>query len=163
LSDAPEVDMGETGIALAHSAAEVFSRRVGAYPDGIAMEELLAELRMSGLRIDADDPVSVLRSALNSSQAHGVWERLEGGLWRLGDGVSSKVEGLTGRGLADAMYAFVQQRWPSHLFHYEEARVQLEKTGLKVKGTGSTTLGALKGSPDRFEPVPGRRGWWRWK
>jgi hypothetical protein len=155
--------MGDVGIALAKRAANLFRTRVGAYPDGITIEELHAELRMAGHRIEGDEPNSVLRSALNGSQAHGIWQMVEGGLWGLGNGVSSKLEGLAGRALADALYEFVQRRWPSHRFHYEEARVQLERSGVKVKGTGSTTLAALRGAPDRFEPDVIHRGWWRWK
>ena len=153
--------MGEVGKALAKRAADIYSNRLGAYPEGIAIDELYSELRMAGHPIDGDNPISVLRSALNASQAEGIWVMVDGGLWGLGSGVSSNLEGLSGKALADALYDFVRVRWPSHLFHYEEARVQLEKTGIKVKGTGSTTLGALRGAPDRF--VPDRPGWWRWK
>jgi hypothetical protein len=155
--------MGLVGIALARRAAEVFKSRAGAYPDGIGIQDLESELRMAGVHIEGDDPEVVLRSALNSSQTHGVWVPVEGYLWALGSGLPSKTDGLTGRALADELYRFVEVRWPSHLFHYEVAREALERTGVKVKGTGTTTLNALRGSPERFEADPIHRGWWRWK
>lgn len=71
--------------------------------------------------------------------------------------------GLTGKALADALYDFVRDRYPNHVFHYEAAREALQKTGVDVKGTGATTRGALKGAGDRFEKLPDRTGRWRWK
>ena len=73
------------------------------------------------------------------------------------------LEGLAGRPLAEALYAFVQVAYPGHVFHYEKARVGLERTGVAVRGTGSTTRGALAAASDLFEHEPGRGGLWRWK
>ena len=114
--------MGEVGIALAKRPAEVFGSRLGAYPDGIAIDELNSELRMAGNRIDGDNPSAVLRSALNASQANGIWEMVDGGLWALGNGASSRLEGLTGNALADALYEFVRRRWPNHLLRLQRLR-----------------------------------------
>ncbi len=66
-----------------------------------------------------------------------------------------EIVGVVRRSVGYALYDFVRVRWPSGRFHCEEARVALEKTGVKVKGTGWGRTG----------PVPspgGARGWWRW-
>lgn len=70
---------------------------------------------------------------------------------------------LSGRALAEVLHAFVQQRCPGHVFHYEEARVALERTGVDVRGTGSVTRAALAATTDLFEHIPEKRGYWRWK
>ena len=104
-----------------------------------------------------------LRSALNGSQAHGVWRRRDGGPWVRGDGNSKMLNGLSGRPLADALYDFVTEAYPGQVFHYEKARVGLERTGVAVRGTGNTTRAALASATDLFEHEPGRGGLWRWK
>lgn len=154
---------GLRGRELARQALVLFGARAAAYPDGITIDELLRELRLAGHAIEGDDPVVVLRSALNDSQAHGFWAREDGGLWRPGTGTSSKDAGLTGRPLAAALYEFVRLRWPGGVFHYEDARLALEKTGVKVKGTGKTTIRALESAPEWFARVEGQPGMWRWR
>jgi hypothetical protein len=127
------------------------------------MDEMLVELRRAGCSVAGDDPTMTLRSALNGSQKNGVWVRYDGGLWALGSGESKMESGLSGRALAEALYDFVRVAYPGHVFHYEEGRVRLERTGVEVKGTGSTTRAALVSADDLFEHVPDRRGYWRWK
>jgi hypothetical protein len=155
--------VGLTGQALAVEALRVFRRVEGKYPSGITIEELEYELRVQDVRIESDNYITALRSALNASQKGGTWRLVDAGMWLPGNGVSKTDTGLTGKALADALYAFVCDRYPDHVFHYETARVGLEKTGVPVKGTGSTTLSALNRAGDRFERVVGRRGYWRWK
>jgi len=157
------IEDSERGVGLARVAMEVFAPRAAAYPQGITIGELANELRMAGRPIHGGDPQMTLRSALNNSQVHGVWRRRNGGLWVAGDGNSKMLEGLAGRPLAEALYAFVQVAYPGHVFHYEKARVGLERTGVAVRGTGSTTRGALAAASDLFEHEPGRGGLWRWK
>jgi hypothetical protein len=154
---------GLTGQALALEALRVFRHVEGKYPSGITIEELEYELRVQDVRIESDNYITALRSALNASQKGGTWRLVDAGMWLPGNGVSKTETGLTGKVLAGALYVFVRDRYPDHVFHYETARVGLEKTGVLVKGTGSTTLGALNGAGDRFERVVGRRGYWRWK
>jgi hypothetical protein len=150
------------GRALADVALAVFARRRSAYPEGISVPDLASELRQAGVPVDGEDPHRTLSDALNASQVDNVWARQEGATWLPGSGVARPVDGLSGRALADDLYDFVRARWPSGRFHHEEARVQLEKTGVRVRGTGSVTRAALSGAPDRFAPVEGARGWWRW-
>jgi hypothetical protein len=151
------------GIELARLALDTFRVRAGAYPDGIKVRELQHELDLAGHPIDADNAYSVLQSALNASQAHGLWARVGGGLWEPGDGISKMTDGLSGRALAEALYAFVKVRYPGQVFDYEGARLGLEATGVDVKGTGDITRAALRSATDLFEHVPGRDGQWRWK
>ena len=150
------------GAELAREALRVFKARQATYPVGISVVDLEHELRMAGVTVDGDDPGRTLSDALNASQVDGIWARQDEALWLPGTGVSKRASGLSGRPLAVALYNFVRERWPSGRFHYEEARVQLEKTGVSVKGTGSTTRAALVGSPDLFAPIAGAPGWWRW-
>jgi hypothetical protein len=153
----------DRGLGLALVAAEIYRRRAAAYRGGIRMGEMLEELRRAGCSVAGDDPIITLRSALNGSQKNGVWVRHDGGLWLLGSGESKVASGLSGRALAEALYAFVRVEYPRRVFHYEEARVRLERTGVDVKGTGTTTRTALERADDLFEHVPDRRGYWRWK
>jgi hypothetical protein len=142
---------------------DVFRVRAATYPEGIKVAELQRELERAGHRVEGDNPYSVLRSALNGSQPHGLWTRRDGGLWQPGDGISKMKSGLFGRDLAEALHAFVKGRYPGRVFGYEEARLALEKTGVNVKGTGTTTRAALRRATDLFEHLPGRDGRWRWK
>lgn len=153
---------GFRGRELARQALGLFGACATAYPDGIAIAELVRELRLAGHAVEDDDPFVVLPSTLNDSQAHGLWARQDGGLWRPGTGASSKVAGLTGRPLAAALHEFVQRRRPGGVFHYEGARLALAKTGVKVKGTGKTTIHALESAPEWFARVEGQPGMWRW-
>jgi hypothetical protein len=153
----------DRGLGLARIALDVFRGRADAYPDGIRIAELSRELELAGHSIRGRDPLTTLRSALNGSQAHGLWRPRDGGLWVAGDGSSKMETGLFGRPLAEALYQFVRERYPAGEFHYEKARVGLERTGTAVRGTGSTTRAALAGARDLFEHVPGRGGNWRWK
>ena len=154
---------GLTGQALAEAALRVYRLREERYHTGITIDELEHELRLQGVVIDSDNHITALRSSLNASQAKGTWRLAGEGMWLPGDGVVKGASGLSGKALSDAVYAFVRVGYPGHEFHYEEARVALEKTGVVVRGTGSATRAALTGSPDRFEPVTGKRGYWRWK
>ncbi len=154
---------GLKGQALAETALRVFRLREQTYPSGIAVDDLEREMRLQGVVIASDNDITALRSALNASQAKGTWRLVDAGLWLPGNGISKGSSGLSGKALAAALYDFVRVRYPGHEFHYEEARVALEKTGVDVKGTGNTTRGALTGSPDRFTPVVGKRGYWRWR
>jgi len=147
---------------LAETALDVYRRRVTVYRDGISVPDLLRELALAGVNVGGDNPERTLSDALNRAQIDNLWARQEGGVWLPGSGERRRAAGLSGRPLAEALYDFVRVRWPSGRFHYEEARVQLEKTGVKVKGTGSVTRSALVGAPDLFAPVQGARGWWRW-
>jgi len=147
---------------LAGVALEVFRRRAGAYPDGISVPDLLRELTMAGVHVDGDNPERILSDALNRSQIDNVWARQEGALWLPGSGEARSADGLSGRALAEALYDFVRGRWPGGQFHYEDARLGLEKTGVKVKGTGSVTRSALERARDLFVRVDGQRGMWRW-
>jgi hypothetical protein len=153
---------GLTGQELARVALEVFRLRAGAYPDGIRVGELERELRLAGFPVGGNDPSVRLQSALNASQVLGLWRRVGGGPWVPGSGVSKMDGGLSGRALAEALHAFARETYPNRVFHYEEIRVRLERTGVQVKGTGQTTRSALVAARDLFEPE-GRRGWWRWK
>ena len=157
------VEDSTRGIGLAHVAMDVFAPRAAAYPQGITIGELGNELRLAGRQVTGNDPQITLRTALNGSQVRGVWRRHNGGLWVPGNGNSKMLEGLAGRPLAEALYAFVQVAHPGHVFHYDKARVGLERTGVAVRGTGSTTRAALAGATDLFEHEPGRGGLWRWK
>ena len=154
---------GLQGQALAEEALRVFRIIEAKYPTGITIPQLEEELRAQRVRIASDNYVTALRSALNGSQKRGTWHNFGDGVWRPGSGVSQMEDGLTGKSLADALYSFVVERYPNCEFHYEKARLELIKSGVAVKGTGSTMRGALVGSPDRFEPVVGKRGYWRWK
>ena len=154
---------GRVGMELAHASLGVFVDRAGAYPHGITIAELIGELQRAGVAIGGNDPSSTLRTALNGSQAYGLWLRLDGGLWVEGAGQSKMDSGLSGRALAEALHAYVRDRYPSHEFHYEVARVGLERTGVEVKGTGRTTRAAMLAAPDLFEHVETRRGYWRWR
>ncbi len=151
------------GVELARLALETFRPRAGAYPDGIKVRELQQELDRAGHPVIADDAYSVIHSALNRSQPHGLWVSRDGGLWQPGDGVSKMNAGLSGRDLAEALHAFVKQRYPGGVFDYEAARAGLEATGVKVKGTGTTTANALRNADDLFGHVAGQEGMWRWK
>jgi hypothetical protein len=123
------------GVELARLALDIFRVRAAAYHDGIKIRELQRELELAGHPVDADNAYSVIHAALNRSQPHGLWARHDGGLWQPGDGV----------------------------FDYETARLALEATGVKVKGTGNTTSASLRNAPDLFEHEPGRQSMWRWK
>ena len=151
------------GVELARLALDVFRVRAAAYLDGIKVRELEHELELAGHAVDSDNTYSVIHGALNDSQAHGLWARHGGGLWRPGDGVSKMTDGLSGRALAEALYGFVRGRYPGRVFDYEVARLGLEATGVKVKGTGKTTRAALERAPDLFEYMPDRKSTWRWK
>ena len=154
---------GLRGKALARNALETFQLVQGKYPSGITVPELLEELRHRGRKIAHADERLALQSALNDSQARGVWSRVARGLWLPGNGFDKTASGLYGQDLADAVYPFVQRRYPNGTFHYEKAREELEATGVDVRGTGHVMLHALNGSPLRFEKLPGRKGFWRWK
>ena len=151
------------GVELAGLALDVFRARAATYPDGIKVRELQRELELADHPVDADNAYSVIQSALNASQPHGLWARQGGGLWLPGDGISKMQSGLSGRDLAEALHAFVKGRYPGGVFGYEQARLALEATGVKVKGTGKTTRGALARATDLFGHLPGRGGKWRWK
>ena len=153
---------GLVGRELARVAREVFDHRAAAYPGGIRTSELEREFRLAGHEVGGSSPDTTLESALNGEQVYGLWHRLGGGLWAPGSGVSKMEGGLSGRRLAEALHAFVRETYPGHIFHYEEARVRLERTGVEVKGTGRTTRVALVAADDLFEPS-GQRGYWRWK
>jgi hypothetical protein len=142
---------------------ELFRGRTAAYPAGITIAELLGELHRADIAVGGNDPASTLRSSLNGSQVFGLWLRREGGMWVEGAGRSKMDGGLSGRSLAEALHAHVRHRYPGGQFHYEVARVDLERTGVEVKGTGRTTRAAMLGAPDLFEHVATRRGYWRWK
>ena len=147
---------------LAAAALDVFRRRAGAYPGGISVPDLLRELSMAGVSVDGDNPERTLSDALNRGQVDNLWARQDGAVWLPGTGETRSGEGLSGRPLAEALYEFVKVRWPGGTFHYEAARVALEKTGVQVKGTGSTTRSAMDRATDLFAHVPGQRGMWRW-
>lgn len=154
---------GLKGQALALEALRVYRLAEARYRSGITIAELDDELRIAGVRIESDNYAIALRSALNASIVKGIWRLVDVGMWLPGDGVSKAETGLTGKALAAALYDFVRRTYPDHEFHYERAREALERTGVKVKGTGATTRAALAGAPDRFTPVVGKRGFWRWK
>ena len=151
------------GVELARLALDIFRVRAAAYHDGIKIRELQRELELAGHPVDADDAYSVIHAALNRSQPHGLWARHDGGLWQPGDGVSKMRDGLSGRALAEALHAFVKGRYPGGVSDYETARLALEVTGVKVKGTGNTTSASLRNATDLFEHEPGRQSMWRWK
>jgi hypothetical protein len=153
----------ERGVGLARTALEVFQARIGAYPDGIRIKELADELGRADKPIFGARPLVTLQSALNASQAHGVWHRKAGALWVAGSGNSRMESGLSGRALAEALYGFVVVHYPDHIFHYGKTLDELERSGIKVRGTGNTMRAALAGAPKRFEHIPGRSGNWRWK
>ncbi|MBF6605171.1 MAG: hypothetical protein IVW53_06265 [Chloroflexi bacterium] len=154
---------GLKGQALALEALRVYRLAEARYPSGITIAELEYELRIAGVRIESDNDVVALRSALNASIVKGIWRLVDVGMWLPANGVSKTETGLAGKPLAAALHDFVRVTYPDHEFHYERAREALERTGVKVKGTGSTTRASLVGAPDRFTPVVGKRGYWRWK
>jgi len=116
-----------TGLARA-----MFELRRGASADGVTLEELLRGLRMAGIEVDGDDPNCTLADALSASQADRVWERQDGATWLSGTRLARPGTGSLAKPLADALSDPVRVRWPSGRFHHEEARVQLEKTGVRV-------------------------------
>lgn len=146
------------GQALAEEALRIYHVKEGNYPTGITVEDLEREIRLQGVRIASDNHLTALRSALNNSQAKGTWRNADVGMWLPGDGVSKSATGLSGRPLAEALYDFVRVHYPGGEFHYESARLALARTGVDVKGTGSTTRNSLAAASDLFEAVPGRRG-----
>ena len=119
-------------------------------------------MRLAGVSVDGDNTSRAIADALNASQVDGVWARQDGAVWLPGDGVSRRVQGLSGKALADALYDLVRVRWPGGSFHYETAGEALRRTGVPIKGTGRTISAALEGSPERFARIPGARGQWRW-
>ena len=148
------------GKALADETLRIFKIRAERYPAGASVPELRDDLRDFGVWIGSDNDESVLRSALNQSQERGTWRMVDEARWYPGDGIAKA--GISGRELAVAMHAFVMQAYPGGEFHYEIARLGLEKTGVKVKGLGGPTRSALAAAPDLFEMSP-RRGYWRWR
>lgn len=154
---------GARGLPLAYLALEVFRGVEPTYPGGVKIGDLARELALAGQAIAGDNPRVTLSSALNNSQAHGVWARQPGAVWLPGGGLSKMAEGLAGRDLAESLHAYVSRKYPAGIFHYEEARVGLESTGVIVRGTGKVTRAALDSAPALFEQIPGRRGYWRWK
>jgi hypothetical protein len=151
------------GLGLARTALQVFQARFGTYPDGIRIKELADELARAEKPIFGASPLVTLQSALNASQAHGVWHRKAGALWVAGSGNSKMDSGLYGRALAEAIYDFVVVHYPDHIFHYGKTLDEMEASGTKVRGTGNTMRAALGGAPERFEHIPDRSGNWRWK
>ncbi len=152
-----------SGAKLAE-AAYLLARPRDQHHQGIELADLVRMIEGSGIRIAGNDPWMTLRSALNADQAH----------WLVNDALWVPIEErravgteLSGRALSDAIYPFVQERYPSdRVFHYETAKEALLKTGVRIKGraTGPTMRKALVGSSDRFELYPARgRGYWRWK
>ncbi len=128
---------------------------------GLLIEDLVRHLESNGIRIKGDDPWSVLRSAMNG--AHDLFH-YEDATWYWVIPTLAVGTELSGRALGDAIYAHVQQRYPNdRTFHYEVAKEQMLKAGIRIKGpvTGRTMRSALVGSKDRFEPLG--RGMWRWK
>ena len=153
-----------SGKKLAEAAHLLLMHR-DRYRSGIQIEELVKLLEASGISIAGDDPWSTLRSALNMAQK--TWVHGDDATWIPVNEVRPVGTELSGRLLSDAVYAFVKERYPNdRVFHYDQAKEALMKTGVRIKGTatGPTMRAALKGSPNRFEPAPsGVRGWWRWK
>jgi hypothetical protein len=153
-----------SGKKLAEAAHLLLMHR-DRYRSGIEIDELVKLLEASGITIAGDDPWSTLRSALNMAQK--TWVRGDNATWIPVNEVRPVGPELSGRALSDAVYAFVQERYPNaRVFHYEQAKELLMKTGVRIKGTatGPTMRAALAGSPDRFEPATSHgRGWWRWK
>jgi hypothetical protein len=154
---------GLKGRELAEEALRIYRTVEAKYRRGITVPELLDEIHASRQKIAAPNFRSALQSALNDSQARGVWQRVGRGTWLPGSGVDRTNSGLSGKPLADATYAFVRERYPNGQFHYGIALDGLEAAGVAVKGTGHVMLAALKSAPDRFEKLPGRKGLWRWK
>ena len=156
--------MGEalSGTKLAE-AAYLLARPRDPHHQGFEIADIVRMAEGSGIRIAGDDPSMTLRSALNADQAH--WLNHDS-LWVPIEEIRAVGTEVSGRALSDVIYPFVQERYKGdRVFHYETAKEALLKTGVRIKGraTGPTMRAALVGSPDRFEPVPGRRGWWRWK
>lgn len=151
---------GLRGRALAEEALRIFRLREDRYRTGISVPELLDEFQVRGVRISSSNDASVLRDAMNKSQARGTWSLIGDGQWVPGSGIVKT--GLTGRALAEALYAFARERYPGREFGYEEIRMGLERTGVRVQGLGDVTSKALASATDLFRKVPGRPGVWRW-
>ena len=153
-----------SGKKLAEAAHLLLMHR-DRYRSGIKIDELVKLLESSGIAIAGDDPWSTLRSALNMAQK--TWVRGDDATWIPVNEIRPVGTELSGRALSDAVHAFVQERYPKdRVFHYEQAKEALMKTGVRIKGTatGPTMRKALVGSPDRFEIATSHgRGWWRWK
>ena len=150
-----------SGRALAE-AAHLHTIHKDRYRSGVEIPDLVRELEASGIRVSGDDPWMTLRSALNGAQD--LWVLGEGSHWIAVDAVRAVGTEVSGMALADIVYAHVVERYPrERTFHYEEAKEQLLRKGVRIKGpvTGRTIRSALVGSPDRFETVG--RGMWRWK
>ena len=109
-------------------------------------DELVKLLESSGIVIAGDDPWSTLRSALNMVQK--TWVRGDDAKWIPVNEVRPVGTELSGRALSDAIYAFVQERYPNdRVFHYEQVKEAHIKTGVRIKGTatGPTMRAALAG------------------
>jgi hypothetical protein len=150
-----------TGRRLAESA-HAHARIRDPYRSGMLIEDLVRELESRGVRIAGDDPWSTLRSAVNGAQD--LWINQGDGRWTwIDQPVATGLE-ISGKALAEVIYPHVQERYPSErIFHYEEAKEQLLRKGVRIKGpvTGRTMRAALVGSPARFESLG--HGMWRWK
>ncbi len=154
--------MPELSARTLAEAAHLYARSRDPYRSGIHIDDMVRDLEASGVRITGDDPWSTLRTALNGAQD--LWINANDAGWRWIERLQAVGTELSGRSLADVVYAHVRERYPDErLFHYEEAKEQLLRKGVRIKGpvTGRTMRSALAGSPERFELVA--RGRWRWK
>lgn len=143
-------------------SAQLHARVRDPLRSGMALDDLVRELESSGIKIKGDDPWTTLRSALNGAQD--MWVPSDDSDWRWIETKRAVGTELSGKALADVAYTHVQERYPrDRMFHYEEAKEQLLRKGVRIKGasTGPTMRAALVGSPDRFESLG--RGMWRWK
>jgi hypothetical protein len=150
-----------TGRKLAE-AAHLYARRRDPHRSGLAIDVMVGELETSNISIAGDDPWSTLRTSLNGAQD--IWINANEAGWRWIEEIRPIGGELSGRALSDVVYDHVRGRYPNErTFHYEEAKEQLLRKGVRIKGpvTGRTMRSALVGSPDRFESVA--RGMWRWK
>lgn len=109
------------------------------YRSGVAIDDLVRELESAGIAIAGDDPWSTLRSALNAAQDR--WVHGSDGTWIPIPQKQPVGTELSGRALSDAIYAFVQVRYPiERVFHYEQAKEELLRTGVRIKQERATQL-----------------------
>src|SRR3954447_12356108 len=99
-------------------AAHLYTVHKDRFRSGVEIPDLVRDLEASGIRIASDDPSMTLRSALNGAQD--LWVLGAESRWIAVDEVRPVGTEISGKALADVVYAHVRERYPrERLFHYE--------------------------------------------